>query len=162
MVVCGLPGAGKTTLAVALEADLGAVRLSADDWLVDLGLDLFSSEARERVEQLQWRLCQRLLTLGQRVVVEWGSWGRAERDHLREGARRLGAEVELHVLDAPVAVLWERVRRRGLEQRHGGRALTRDDLEAYAALFERPDEDELARYDPPLSRAPTGGPGSGR
>lgn len=151
VVVCGLPGAGKTTLARALEVELGAVRLSADDWLVDLGIDLFDVGARERVERLQRRLSDRLLSLGHRVVVEWGTWGRAERDDLREGARRLGAVVELHVVDAPVEVLWERVRARAFEQEHsGGRALTRQALEECAEMFERPDEAELALYDPPL------------
>lgn len=102
MVVCGLPGAGKTTLAVVLEDDLQAVRFSADDWLIELSIDLFDAEARERVERMQWHLCERLLTLGQRVIVEWGTWGRAERDYLRERARALGGEVELHFVDAPL------------------------------------------------------------
>ncbi len=147
MVVCGLPGAGKTTLAVVLEDDLQAVRFSADDWLIELSIDLFDAEARERVERMQWHLCERLLTLGQRVIVEWGTWGRAERDYLRERARALGAEVELHFVDAPLDVLWERVARRGLEQQYGSRALTREDMDTYAASFEPPDAAELALYD---------------
>lgn len=102
------------------------------------------------MERLQRRLAARLLGLGRRVVVEWGTWSRAERDDLREGARLLGAAVELHVVDAPVEVLWERVRARAFEEHHAGRALTRQDLEEYAAVFEAPDDDELALYDPPL------------
>ena len=152
MVVCGLPGSGKTTLARGLEQELHAVRLSADDWMVQLGIDLFATQERDRIERLQWALAERLLTLGQRVIVEWGTWSRAERDELRERARALGAEVELHVLDEPVPVLWQRVERRAFEQRFGSRALTRADLESYAAVFERPAADELALYDPPLSR----------
>lgn len=150
VVVCGLPGAGKTRLAVALEADLRAVRLSADDWMAHVGIDVFDAQARERVERLQWQVCERLLTLGQRVVVEWGSWGRAERDAMRERARALGCDVELHVVDAPLDILWARVQHRAYEQQHGARALTRDDLEACAAVFEPPDEAELALYDVPL------------
>lgn len=154
VIVCGLPGAGKTTLALALEHELRAVRLSADDWMVDLGVDLFAAQERERIEQLQWRLCQRLLALGQRVIIEWGTWNRAERDALRDGARALNADVELHVLDAPVAVLWERVSRREFEQRCGSRALTQADLEGYAVLFEHPDDAELALYDAALTALP--------
>lgn len=92
-----------------------AVRFSADDWMIELEMDLFAAEARERVERVQWRLSQRLLALGQRVIVEWGTWSRADRD--------------------------------------GSRALTRDDLEAYAAVFEPPGVAELALYDVPLARA---------
>jgi predicted kinase len=151
VIVCGLPGAGKTTLALALEDELQAVRFSADEWMVDLGIDLFASEARDRIEGMQWRLSERLLTLGQCVIVEWGTWAKAERDHLRTRARGLGADVELHFLDAPLAVLWERVRSRGFEQRYGSRALTREDMETYAAMFEPPDDAEMTLYDVPLT-----------
>ena len=102
---------------------------------------------------LQWSLARRLLELRQVVVIEWGTWAREERDVLREGARALRAAVELRFLDEPVEVLWERVRRRGLEQRLGSRALTRADLDSYGAKFQRPDGDELRLYDPPLAEA---------
>ncbi len=68
---------------------------------------------------------------------------------LRESARALGAAVELRFLDEPIEVLWERVRRRALEQRLGSRTLTRADLDGYSARFQRPDGDELCLYDPP-------------
>lgn len=146
-VVCGLPGSGKTTLARALEDRADAVRLSADEWMAEMAIDLFDSDARDRVEAVQWQLAQRLLQLGQSVVIEWGTWSRAERDALRDRARGLGAEVELHYVDAPLDVLWERVRARAMEQQWGSRPLTRNDLELCASVFERPDADELALYD---------------
>lgn len=37
IVVAGLPGSGKTTLAHQLEQTYAAVRLSADDWMESLG-----------------------------------------------------------------------------------------------------------------------------
>lgn len=37
LLTCGLPGAGKTSLARRLAAERGAVRLTKDDWLVALG-----------------------------------------------------------------------------------------------------------------------------
>ena len=129
IIVCGLPGSGKTTLARQLEIQYGGIRFCPDEWMADLGIDLFDNETRGRIEQLQWGLTQRLLKLGQVVVIEWGTWGRNERDALREGARLLGAAVELRVLDEPVEVLWQRVRTRGMEVELGSRALTRDDME---------------------------------
>jgi predicted kinase len=150
LIVCGLPGAGKTTVARRIEQAGGGVRLSADEWMAALGIDLFDEAARARVEALQWELAQRLLVLGQDVVVEWGTWTRAERDALRRRARKLGAEVELRYLDAPFEVLWERVRRRGMEAQLGSRALTLADMRGYLDAFEPPDADEMARYDPPV------------
>src|SRR5262245_53759539 len=149
VIICGLPGSGKTTLARELERARPAVRLCPDEWMEQLGVDLFDADARGRIERLQWQLAQRLLELGATVVIEWGTWGRDERDTLRERARSLGSAVELHLLDPPLDVLWERVRDRDMERRLGRRALTRDDLAAWSATFQRPDAGELELYDRP-------------
>src|SRR6185369_10047090 len=102
IIVYGLPCAGKTTHAKALESKLGAIRLSADDWMAALAINLWDATAREKTEALQWRFGQELLARGLTVIVEWGTWGRSERDALRTGARALGAAVELHYLSAPI------------------------------------------------------------
>lgn len=148
ILVCGLPGAGKTTRAVELEARFRAVRMSPDDWLDRLGIDIWDATARGRIEQLQGGLTTDLLRAGTSVVVEWGTWMRVERDALREAAARAGALAHLEFLDAPVDVLWERVRARGREQAVGSRAITRDDMIAWSNTIERPDADEFAAYDP--------------
>ena len=48
-------------------------------------------ERRAKVEALQWTFGQELLKRGLVVILEWGTWGRSERDALRLGARALGA-----------------------------------------------------------------------
>src|SRR6201996_884349 len=93
IIICGLPGSGKTTLARRLEERLQAVRFSPDEWMQALALDLYDEERRGKIETLQWKMTQQLLTLGQTVIIEWGTWGRSERDTLRIGARALGAAV---------------------------------------------------------------------
>ncbi len=153
VILCGLPGSGKSTVARALEDRLGAVRMSADDWLLALGADLFDTDLRSRIECVQWDLTQRLLSLGQAVVVEWGSWARADRDALRTRARELGAAVELRYLNAPLEVLMERVQARWTEPAFGSRAITWDDMRAYEPALEHPDGDEFSLYDDPLDAA---------
>jgi predicted kinase len=150
IVLCGLPGSGKTTVGCQLEREHGAVRLSPDEWMHALGFDVFDNAARGRVERLQWEIAQRLMSLGDTVVVEWGTWKRAERDTLRRTARAMGCAVELRFLDAPLSELWRRVDARGLESTLAGRQLTFDDLRSYSAMFERPDVAELALFDDPL------------
>jgi predicted kinase len=156
VILCGLPGSGKTAEAKRIEDQYGAVRLCPDEWMAVLGIDRFSAAVRERIERLQWQLARRLLTLGQRVVIEWGVWRRFERDLLREGARAVGAAVELRFLDAPLDVLWSRVQAREADGVANGPPLCRDDMERYAAGFQAPDAEELALYDAPDRPANSG------
>src|SRR5258707_10482997 len=115
IIVCGLPGSGKTTLAQELERRLLAVRFAPDEWMDALSIDLCDEEKRAKIEALQWKLAQKLLALGLTVIIEWGTWGKSEREALRLGARALGAAVELHYLHAPLDVLFDRLQRRGRE-----------------------------------------------
>ncbi len=146
IIVCGLPGSGKTTHAKQVARNLGAVRFCPDEWMAALDISLWDSEARERIEKLQWKVAQDLLSLGQNVVIEWGTWARSERDVLRMGARALGAAVELHFLDAPVEVLFDRIRQRKMESPPA----TLDALMKWSEIFERPSAEELALFDPGL------------
>jgi predicted kinase len=143
--VCGLPCSGKTTHAKLIEQKLRAVRFCPDEWMEVLEINLWESAVRDRIERLQWRLAQNLLSLGHNVIIEWGTWGRSERDALRLGARSLGAAVELHFLDAPIDVLFGRIRARNQESP----AVTREDLLSWDKIFQRPTPEEMVLFDPP-------------
>src|SRR5689334_10379088 len=90
IIVCGLPGSGKTTHARRLETELSAIRFCADEWMDALAVDLWDEKMREKVERLQWKLAQQFLAQGLTVIIEWGTWARAERDALRVRARAMG------------------------------------------------------------------------
>ena len=113
-----------------------------------LAINLWDSEARQRIEDLQWQVAQRVLILGGSAVIEWGTWARSERDALRTRARALGARVELHFLDAPIEVLFDRIRRRNTETP----PITFEDMQKWAQVFERPSPEEMALFDPPVSQ----------
>jgi predicted kinase len=147
VLLCGLPGSGKTTVARQLERDLDAVRFCPDEWMAALGIDLFDQTSRARIEAIQWELAQRLLRCGAVVVIEWGLWSRTERDALHESARELGVAVELRYLAAPLDVLWQRVQGRGTDPASPDVALTYEHLVEYEAMFDPPDDAELAGYD---------------
>jgi predicted kinase len=147
IIVCGLPGSGKTTLAMALERRFRAVRFSPDEWMDALSLNIYDEEKRAKIEALQWKLCQQLLEFGLTVIIEWGTWGRSERDALRLGARALGAAVELHYLSVPADVLFDRIQRRGAENP----PIDRDALSRWFEIFQPPTPEEMALFDEPLA-----------
>jgi predicted kinase len=143
VVICGLVGAGKTTHARRLEDEMKAVRFCPDEWMQAAGIVLTDEQCRDRIERLQWTLAKRLLSLGQSVLIEWGTWGRSERDRLREEGKSLGARVELHYLTAPLATLLDRVQRRGMEET----PITREVMERWARQIQIPTADEMQLFD---------------
>lgn len=147
-MICGLPGAGKTTLARQIERERGAIRLAPDEWITTLLADPADIAERDRlrdpVEAIQWDLAQRLLALGCDVVLEWGFWGRAERARYRAAAEAIGARVELRYLDVPRDELLARLARRNADLPPGTFAVTPADLDLWLGWFEPPGPDELA------------------
>jgi predicted kinase len=149
IIVCGLPGSGKTTRARELETRLRAVRLSPDEWMEALDLDLCDEVRRARIEALHWDFGRQLLAHGVSVIIEWGTWGRSERDALRTQARAIGAAVELHVLNAPADELFARIARRGREDP----SITRAAVLRWMEIFQAPTAEEMALFDPPTDGA---------
>lgn len=143
-LVCGLPGAGKTTRSLALAAaDSRAVRLCTDDWLDAMGISLVDYPPRFRFEPHLIRHAEHLLKAGTSVIAEFATWSRQERDAIRDAALRQGASVELHFVDASLDVLVRRVRERGGPH---AEALAEDILVKLGHRFERPTPEEAASY----------------
>jgi predicted kinase len=147
VLMCGLPAAGKTTLARELEEPYRAVRISADEWKLALGIDPFDDAARVRLEAQLLALAERLLAIGTSVILEWGFWARRERDDLRGMARSHDALVELRFLDVTYDELVRRVEERTA---NGGIPITAEHMAIYRVKFEAPTAEELALFDPPL------------
>lgn len=148
ILICGLPGTGKTTLAQKIEQERPALRLCPDDWIAELLADMSDGaelhRLRDPVEALQWRVACRVLTLGGDVILEWGFWSRAERLHYRAAAEALGAHVKVIFLEVEREELWERISRRNADLPPGTFSIAREDLEKWWSQYEPPTPDELA------------------
>ena len=149
ILICGLPAAGKTTLARQLAADRSALRLTQDEWLTALGSSPWDEQTREKVDHQLWNLAQEVLRLGMSVVLDFGLWARIERDEMRSAARGLGVGVELHYLDVPTDELWRRIQARNSQPPWDSYPIRRADLDGWLLLFQAPDAAEMALFDPP-------------
>ena len=147
LLTCGLPGAGKTTLARQLAADRGAVRLTQDEWLWALGSTPWDEPTREKLDRELCRLAHEILRLGLSVVLDFGLWTRIERDEMRAMARGLGVGVELHYVEAPTDERWRRIAARNSEPPWDRYPIRRSHLDEWTAVFQAPDASELALFD---------------
>jgi predicted kinase len=129
ILTCGLPGAGKTTLATHLSSERSAVRLTKDEWLWALGSTPWDRPTGEKIEQELWRLAHEILSLGLSVILDFGLWARGERDEMRTVARGLGVGVELHYLEVPTDELWRRIQVRNWAPPWDSEPIGRADLD---------------------------------
>ncbi len=154
-LMVGLPGAGKTTRAKELEQATGAVRFTPDEWHLFLFGDDFHDprehalhdQRHDRVEELQWRLGKRLLAQGVSVILDFGFWAKEQREEKYREAQALGVEFSLCYVHAPLEELCRRLEARvQAGQKDVFQTITREDMEQWAALFQEPDEEELAGH----------------
>lgn len=144
---CGLPGAGKTTLAKRLEAAGAGVRICTDDWQAELGVPHRDTDFHGRLQPVLYRHALTLLDHGTDVILEDGLWMRAERSEKFADARRHGARIALHVFDVPRDVLWSRLQKRRGGPDAGAWPLDEEQLDRAWQIFEAPSAGELATVD---------------
>ena len=142
-LICGLAGAGKTTLAKRLEHQIPGLRLTPDEWMARIVGDGYNVEKRAVVEDMQWEIAARALTLGIDVILENGFWTRRDRNDFRARAAAVGANTKLHFLDVPRDELWRRLAQRNAELPPDTFHIEEAQLDEWLTWFEPPTADEL-------------------
>lgn len=112
-LLCGLPAAGKTTLAKQLEEKQGAVRFTLDEWMIRLyDYTIFDREYGEygrRCRELIWQTAVNVLKQGVDVVLDWNQWSSKRRQAILKRIEAIGANHQLIYLNIPPMVARERL-----------------------------------------------------
>jgi predicted kinase len=149
----GPVGAGKSTYATRLAAELGAPRLDLDDWFVTLFspdrpadgfLDWYLDRKQRCLEQI-WHVTEAILDVDPHVVLELGLVGRADRAGFYARVDAADHDLEVHLLDEPADVRRERVRARN--RSHGATfkmAVPDEIFELADRAWEPPDDAEIS------------------
>ncbi len=152
----GPVGAGKSTYAKALAAAGGFTHIALDEWFARL----FSPD-RPQENLIQWYLerkdrllalildhARAILATGNDVALELGLIQRAARLAVLQALQQEGVPFCVHVLDAPLEIRRERVKRRNVEQGETFSMVVPDHIfEMASSMWEAPDDLEREEYD---------------
>jgi uncharacterized glyoxalase superfamily protein PhnB/predicted kinase len=108
-LVLGPVGAGKSTFALELAREQGALRFTLDEWMAVLfrpdrpetGIVSWYVERAERCVEQIWALASSLCHSGRSAVLEVGLLERAARERFYARVDGAGLGLALYVLDAP-------------------------------------------------------------
>lgn len=114
--LCGLAGAGKSTLARKISAEKRAVLFCEDQWLANLfggvrSLDEYLQH-RARIRALLAQHVPEVLKIGHSVVFDFGGNTVRDRAWIRSVCESAGATTELHYIVADEALCKRRVAER--------------------------------------------------
>lgn len=115
-LMCGFMGFGKTTLAKELERTLPAVRLTHDEFMVDLygrnmPYETFHSRY-QTVDDILWKLAEKIIATGTDVIMDYGFWDKKTRQKVQQKAIKLTPHVIWHQLNCDIHVAKKRVLKR--------------------------------------------------
>jgi carboxylesterase len=143
---CGLPTAGKTTLAKELAQSHRAVRFTLDEWMITLtDLTIFEDDYGVMVEKLKemfWLTAVSILKQGVDVIFDWSLWNPERRQKWIQRITELGADYTLYYLNIPPVVLRQRLIARNNNLPPGAHAVPVAELDRFLPLFEPPTAEE--------------------
>lgn len=151
-MITGLTGAGKSTYAHKLAADLGGVRMSVDDWNANLffmdrdpttDFDWFYERVQRCCRQMR-NTAEQVLAANVPVIFDCGFTNFNERNIFYRWADELGYDAHLHYVDVDKDLCWQRVQERNRQQgKTFALTVSREMFDFMETIWEAPSSEEM-------------------
>ena len=114
-------GFGKTTFSKKLAQHLPAVRLTHDEFMVDIyGRNLSDAEFHanyKKIDEILWKLAENIIQAGSNVIMDYGFWKKEVRQQVQKRAQAITPQVVWHQLLCDIDVAKHRVLKRTQENK---------------------------------------------
>ena len=148
-MICGFIGAGKTTFARKLEKKTGAVRITKDEWLIELfGHDpniMGFEEYDEKISKMTTDMAFEFVKKGIDVIIDDGFWVKSQRREMRKRIKRSGAKALLYYVKCPMDEMRERTVKRSDSPPEDSFVIDEEMFDGYMKYWEPPGNDEEYR-----------------
>jgi predicted kinase len=154
-MICGSTGAGKSTYAKRLAADIGGIHFAIDEWMVALfwqdSPDPISFEwAMDRVNRCEVMIAamaKQAVQRGVPAILDLGFTKAAHRQKFADIATAADIGFMLHFLDVPANVRWERVQGRNAQKGETfSLEVNRDMFDFVEGMWEAPTDAEMTNF----------------
>jgi predicted kinase len=146
-IICGFIGSGKTTFARKMEKETGAVRITKDEWLVNIFGSRVTSDKNfevydKKITKLAKEIVFKILKSGGDVIIDEGFWVKSQRDDIKKKALNMGAKPILYYVECPLRKMRERVVARSKIPSKDSFEISGEMFDSYVKYWEPPTEDE--------------------
>ncbi|MFH0749500.1 MAG: ATP-binding protein [Candidatus Gottesmanbacteria bacterium] len=146
-VICGFIGAGKTTFARKLEKETGAIRITKDEWIINIFGNKIASDKNfetydKHITKLATDIAFKILKAGKDVIIDEGFWVKSQRDDIKKKIVDVGAKSILYYVECPVENMRERVVTRSKIPPEDSFEISGEMFDRYVTYWQPPEEDE--------------------
>ena len=146
-VICGFIGAGKTTFARKLEKETGAIRITKDEWMIQIfGNKITSGKNFEvydhNIIELTRNISFKILKSGGDVILDEGFWAKSQRDDIKKKIINVGAKPIFYYVECPIEKMKERVATRSKIPPEDSFEINEEMFDEYLKYWEPPTKEE--------------------
>lgn len=145
-MICGFIGSGKTTFAKKLEKDTGAVRVTKDEWLIELfghdpnikGFEKYDEKICRMTTDMAFEFVKR----GIDVIIDDGFWYKEQRQEMKKRIKAAGATPVLYYVKCPLDVMKKRVIKRSSNLTKDSFIIDEESFDRYISSWQPPKKGE--------------------